>query len=76
MRKCGLSIEDVKRHVAELKGSTLTLSVNKGRKRITDFGGEVVDTFRSVFTFMANDGELMSFAYADVICGNIVITVS
>lgn len=73
MRKVGASINEVKQQIAGLKGKHLSLSVNKGRKRVTRMRGEIVDIFPSVFTFRAAAGELVSFSYSDIICGDIVI---
>lgn len=71
MRQRTVNIADVKRKIAELKGKNLSVSVNRGRNRITRLNGVIVDTFPSVFTFRAAAGDLVSFSYSDVICGDI-----
>ncbi|MCM1368583.1 MAG: Veg family protein [Roseburia sp.] len=71
MRQRTVNISDVKRKIAELKGKTLSVSVNRGRNKITRLNGVIVDTFPSVFTFRATAGDLVSFSYSDVICGDI-----
>ncbi len=73
MRARTQNIEEVKTRIAELKGKSLSLSVNKGRKKTVLLDGEIADLFPSVFTFRAAAGELVSFSYSDVICGDIVI---
>lgn len=71
MRQRTIDIEEVKRKIAELKGKSLSVSVNRGRNRVTRLNGVIVDTFPSVFTFRAVAGDLVSFSYSDVICGDI-----
>ena len=72
MRRSVSSVQEVKQRLAALKGKQLSVSVNKGRKRILKYSGEIVDLFPSVFTFRADGEELVSFSYSDVICGDIV----
>ena len=72
MRQRATSVEEVKRKIAELKGKDLSVAVNLGRKKITRMSGVIVDLFPSVFTFRAAAGDLVSFSYSDVICGDIV----
>ncbi|MDE6401018.1 MAG: Veg family protein [Clostridiales bacterium] len=72
MRQRATSVEEVKRKIAELKGKDLSVAVNRGRKRITRMSGVIEDLFPSVFTFRAAAGDLVSFSYSDVICGDIV----
>lgn len=71
MRQRTIDIAEVKRKIAELKGKSLSVSVNRGRNRVTRLNGVIVDTFPSVFTFRAVAGDLVSFSYSDVICGDI-----
>ncbi len=71
MRRRAVNIKQVKQDIADLKGKSLSLAINKGRKKITRMDGEIVDLFPSVFTFRAAAGELVSFSYSDVICGDI-----
>lgn len=73
MRKRALNIQEVKQNISDLKGKKLLLAVNRGRNKITKYSGEIVDIFPSVFTFRAAAGELVSFAYSDIICGDIKI---
>ncbi|WP_251182481.1 Veg family protein [Anaerocaecibacter muris] len=72
MRQRATSVEEVKRKIAELKGKDLSVAVNRGRKKVTRMSGVIVDLFPSVFTFRAAAGDLVSFSYSDVICGDIV----
>ena len=72
MRQRATSVEEVKRKISELKGKDLSVAVNRGRKKVTRMSGVIVDLFPSVFTFRAAAGDLVSFSYSDVICGDIV----
>lgn len=72
MRQRAIGVEEVKRKLTELKGKNLSVAVNRGRNKITHIDGMIVDMFPSVFTFRAVAGELVSFSYSDVICGDIV----
>ncbi len=74
MRQRAVSVAEVKAKIIELKGKALSVSVNKGRKKTVSYDGVIVDTFPSVFTFRAAAGDLVSFSYSDVICGDIIFT--
>ena len=71
MRRRAVNIQEVKRNIESLRGKNLSLAVNKGRNRITRLDGQIVDLFPSVFTFRAAAGDLVSFSYSDIICGDI-----
>lgn len=73
MRRRAVNIQEVKRKIEMLRGKNLSLAVNKGRNRITKLNGQIVDLFPSVFTFRASAGDLVSFSYSDIICGDIQI---
>lgn len=75
MRQRAINVNEVKLKIAELKGKSLSVAVNKGRKKVTRLDGEIVDLFPSVFTFRAAAGDLVSFSYSDVICGDIVFDI-
>lgn len=72
MRQRARSVEEVKRNIAALKGRALSVSVNKGRKKTVRLDGVIEDMFPSVFTFRAAAGDIVSFSYSDVICGDII----
>ena len=73
MRRQAVNIQEVKRKIAELRGKDLSLAVNKGRNQIVKIDGQIIDLFPYVFTFRARAGELVSFSYSDIICGDIRI---
>lgn len=73
MRARAQNIQQVKDRIAGLKGKSLSVSVNKGRKKTVSLDGVITDIFPSVFTFKATAGDPVTFSYSDVICGDVVI---
>lgn len=75
MRKIGLSIDQVKSKIVSLKGSEVAMNINRGRKKFDTISAVVQDVYPSVFTVMIKDqnGQIQTFSYYDVLCGNVVI---
>ncbi len=76
MHKTSITIEEVKQKIAALKGVAVRISVNKGRKRIVKYDGEVLETYPSVFTLKIKGDknlEMLSCSYSDVVCGDIAL---
>lgn len=79
MRKSAMSIDEVKTYVDSLKGRSLKISVNKGRKRIVRYDGSIEEIYPSVFTLKIHGDKnvnMLSCSYSDVICGDIKIKAS
>ena len=77
MRKRAVSVEEVKKNIEGLKGESLKISVNKGRKRVLKYDGEIAQLYPAVFTLRIKSDkniDLLSFSYSDVICGDIKLT--
>ncbi len=77
MRKRAVSVEEVKKNIEGLKGESLKISVNKGRKRVLKYDGEIAQLYPAVFTLRITSDkniDLLSFSYSDVICGDIKLT--
>lgn len=77
MRKRAVSVEQVKKNIEDLKGESLKISVNKGRKRIIKYDGEIAQLYPAVFTLKITSDEnvdLLSVSYSDIICGDIKLT--
>ena len=76
MKKKLVSINEVRDNVQSLKGKLLLIKVNKGRKRIIKYNGEIEEILPSLFT-MSIVGEKnisrLSCSYSDVICGDVVL---
>ena len=76
MRKRTMSLSEAKSSIEGLKGKLIEIKVNKGRKRVVKYLGEVVDVYPSVFTLRIDGDELidkLSCSYSDVICGDVVL---
>lgn len=76
MKKNHTTIEDIKNKINELKGKAINMEVNKGRKKIEKFEAEIDNVYSSVFTVKVNSPinmNTMSYSYAEVLCGNVVI---
>lgn len=74
MRKRAVSIDEVKNDVAALVGQKLRISVNKGRKKIIKYEGELAGIYPSVFVLKINGDRAigsLSCSYSDVVCGDI-----
>ena len=65
------ALNKIKQQIFELKGNSVKLSVNRGRKRFDTIEGVVNDAYPSVFTIKANE-KLQTFSYFDVLCGTVV----
>ena len=64
----------IKQEIEMLKGNSVELKINRGRKKIDTVIGVVDNIYPSVFTIVA-EGQLQkiqTFSYFDVLCGNVV----
>ncbi len=78
MRKCTLKPEEVKKAIKTLIGKRLKISVNRGRKKIERYEGEVENAYPSVFVLKIMDAPLvnsLSFSYSDIICGEVKLKI-
>lgn len=75
MRKINLGLEDVKEKIGALKGTTVEMNINRGRKKIDTINGVIQDVYPSVFTVVTETDKqsIQTFSYFDVLCGNVVI---
>lgn len=77
MKKKVVSAKDVKDNVAALKGKMLQIKVNKGRKRIIKYSGEIDEILPSLFTVnIVGEKNIsrLSCSYSDIICGDVILT--
>ncbi len=79
MRKLYASLDDVKNSILQLKGKTVKMEINKGRKKIVQYSGTIENVYPSLFTVKFFQGDELnieknSFSYFDVMCGDIKIT--
>lgn len=72
MKRTNLNLNDVKDNIKNLKGTSVELAINRGRKKIEKVSATIKDTYPSVFTITTN-GSLQTFSYFDIMCGNVKI---
>ncbi len=73
MRKIGLSLDNIKHQINELRGCEVNLKVNEGRKKIKHYLAKIDATYPSVFCVIECDGTVKTFSYSDVLCGDVEI---
>ena len=76
MRKPTGDIKEVIRQITALKGETVKMQVNKGRKRIEKYEGIIESVYPSIFTVLVfdPDGEKhYSFSHSEVLCGDVKV---
>ena len=73
MKKQLQTIESVKQTLESLKGKSVKLAVNKGRKKIVKFDAVLTEIYPSVFTVSVDEDMSQSFSYTEVLCGNVKI---
>lgn len=73
MRKIIYGLEEIKLKISNLKGQTVQMSINRGRKKIENLSATIKDVYPSVFTIKTTNEKLQTFSYFDVMCGNVVV---
>ncbi len=75
MRKIVLGLEEVKAKIIKLKGTSVEMNINRGRKKIDTINGVIKDVYPSVFTVSVESERqnIQTFSYFDVLCGNVII---
>ncbi len=76
MRKNLLNLNDIKSRVLSIKGKSIAISINRGRKKIDNYNGIVEEIYPSVFTVkILNDVKLknVTCSYSDVLCGDVTL---
>lgn len=76
MRKTGISLDEIKQKIRELKGETIAMAINRGRKKIDYFNAVIDNIYPSVFTVKVsaiNQQNTQTFSYFDVLCGDVEI---
>lgn len=72
-----LSVEVVKNKLLSMKGVRVKMWVNRGRKKIEKFCAIIKDVYPSVFVVNvlgdSYNQTTQSFAYTEVVCGNVKI---
>lgn len=73
MRKIYLGLDKIKNEIDNLKGKDINLEVNIGRKKYKYFNGKIESVYPSVFTFLDDEGNLKTYSYNDLLCGDVKI---
>ena len=73
MRKIVYGLDEVKVKIQNLKGQSINMSINRGRKKIEQITATIKDVYPSVFTISTQDQKVQTFSYFDVMCGNVVL---
>lgn len=73
MRKIVLGLDDIKSKIKQLKGQSVQLEINRGRKKVEMVKATIKDVYPSVFTIIAEDMKVQTFSYFDILCGNVVM---
>lgn len=76
MKKNLIGLDEIKKRITELKGSSVIMEVNRGRNKIIKFNGKIVNIYASVFTveaFSQKTFNSKTFSYFDVLCGDVKI---
>jgi uncharacterized protein Veg len=75
MRKVNTSVSMVIEEISKLKGSNISMEINKGRKKIEKYQGIIENVYPSIFTVNVGEGKNpMSYSYNEVLCGDVVIS--
>ena len=76
MRKATLRMAEIVEKITNMKGKTVDMEVNRGRKRIEKYVGVIEKIYPSVFTVNIaspeNKGK-QSYSFNDVLCGDVTI---
>lgn len=77
MKKPLLNVDNVKTKISSIQGRNVKMKVNRGRKRFETFNAVIKDVYPSVFTVNVVENSLkpnlQSFAYTEIVCGNVRI---
>lgn len=74
MRKVNTNVSTVIEEIEKLKGSSISLELNKGRRKIEKYQGIIENVYPSIFTVNIGDGKNpLSYSYNEVLCGDVVI---
>ena len=75
MRKVGVNVSSVIEEIEKLKGASISMEINKGRKKIERYQGIIENVYPSIFTVNIGEGKSpLSYSYTEVLCGDVVIS--
>ncbi len=68
-----MNIEKIKYVISNHIGDTINFRYNGSRNQIEEFSGVVLSSYPAVFTIELSSGLVRSFAYTDILIGNLEI---
>lgn len=74
MKREIIDLNEIKRKITELKGSSVIVEVNRGRNKTIKFSGTIVSVYPSIFTVQTHFEKsctCKTFSYFDVLCGDV-----
>lgn len=74
MRKIIYGLDEIKIKISEMKGQSVQMQINRGRRKIESVTATIKDVYPSVFTIKTSDEKLQTFSYFDVLCGNVMLS--
>ncbi len=75
MRRVEHNVMSVIEEIERLKGASISMEINKGRKKIEKYQGIIENVYPSIFTVNIGDGKNpLSYSYTEVLCGDVVIS--
>lgn len=75
MRKVNHSVSSVIEEIEKLKGASISMEINKGRKKIEKYQGIIENVYPSIFTVNIGEGKNpLSYSYTEVLCGDVIIS--
>ncbi len=70
--KNNLTLNEIKQQIEEIKGKSVKMLVNRGRKKTEKLEGVIQNLYPSVFTVEIKDlkgSNIVSYSYTEVLCG-------
>lgn len=77
MRKATGNIKAVIQEIEKLKGESVKMQINKGRKKVEKYEGVIESVYPSIFTVLVFDPDGQkhySYSHAEVLCGDVKIS--
>ncbi len=76
MRKVNIDLSEIATQIKGMKGESVKMQVNKGRKRIEKYTGVIESVYPSIFTVRIDNPvaqDFLSYSYSEVLCGDVKI---
>lgn len=76
MRKVNVDLREIAEQIKNMKGESVKMHINKGRKRIEKYTGIIESVYPSIFTVRLDNPvaqDFLSYSYSEVLCGDVKI---